>query len=222
MIRTNERSPLPVLVGPGARVTAVRAGVEKPERLGRRVGLTLVLQQSQRLEHLAAHQPRVVGIESQRRYTLLLLRDPFNWAASYIQRAKHRDAFARWPGMWLEYAREATGATAYLPGVVPVTYNRWFGDTHYRAELAASLGFTPTDANLNVVSDHGRGSSFDTRAFHGRAQDMSVDERWRTFADDHRYRASIRANPEVVELATELFELSPEVLRFLDDTVARP
>jgi hypothetical protein len=216
MIRTDPRSPLPVHTGPGARVSVVAGGEERPARLGRRTGLVLVLHQSQDLTHLAAHQPRVEGIRADRTATVVLLRDPFNWAASYIQRARHPDAYRRWPAMWLSYARELTGATDHLGGAEPVLYNRWFVDARYRAELATRLGFSPTDANLNVVGDHGRGSSFDTRAYDGRAQQMAVASRWKALVDDDAYRASIRDNPEVVDLAAELVGLSPDLRRFLD------
>lgn len=219
MIRTDPCSPLPVHVGPGARVAVVRDGSEHPARLGRTVGLAVVLHQSQRLEHLAAHPERVFGLRSSERRSVLVVRDPFNWAASYIRRARHPAAYERWPGMWLEVAREAAGVTDHLPGAVPVSYDRWFLDAGYREAVARSLGFEPTDANLTVVSDHGRGSSFDGRAFDGRAQAMDVADRWRSFADDERYRQAIRSNPEVVDLARTLFDLPEEVRRFADSLV---
>lgn len=216
MSRTVRTSPLPLTVRPGEQVHVLQEGVERDVPLPKHVDLLLVLFQSQRPDHLRDHLPLVEGIEAKRRSILWTLRDPFNWAASYMAKSQSPRDPEVWPELWMEYGEEFFGPQRRLPDARRVSYNRWFVDRDYRRELAESLGLSFTDRGLEVVTEHAGGSSFDQREFDAKAQQMAVLERWKKFADDPAYRRGFVENPRVIELAREIFDLSPELEMFSD------
>ena len=97
MSRTSQTSPLPVRVRRGDKTVELRDGTEKFRRLPARANLLIVLFQSQHLWHLTSHQPLVAGVVPRSIRWLLILRDPFNWAASYMEKSEHPDAVNIWP-----------------------------------------------------------------------------------------------------------------------------
>jgi hypothetical protein len=178
------------------------------------VELLVVLFQSQHLRHLQAHQPLVRGVEAQRRTEILLLRDPFNWAASYIEKSGGPGDACVWSRQWLEYAAEYAWETRHLPDAIRVNYNLWFTEPGYRRRLAERLGLAFSDRALETVTSHAGGSSFDGTRFDGRAQRMPVLERWKRYRDNRAYVDSLRQNPRVIEYARTIFALDPELERF--------
>jgi len=158
------------------------------------------------------HRERYAGPARARR-DLLLLRDPFNFIASRLRwEVDDTERVRAAVGLWKTYAREFVGDTNVLPFKVPVSFNAWTSDPAYRARLADRLGIPCTDAGLDRVAPHGGGSSFDGRAFDGRATAMAVHDRWRGFTDD----------PTFLELTddAELHELSARAFGALPDTHA--
>ncbi|MBC8123313.1 MAG: hypothetical protein H7Y22_15935 [Gemmatimonadaceae bacterium] len=145
---------------------------------------------------------------------ILLLRDPFNWAASFMQKSQSPGDSEIWADQWQEYADEFVGKTSYLPNALKVNYNRWFLDKKYRQSISAQLGLNFTDAGLEVVTQHAGGSSFDQAQYNQRAQQMQVMERWKHFKDDERFVNSFMKRPDIVELAQTLFDLPPELAEF--------
>jgi hypothetical protein len=144
---------------------------------------------------------------SQQRYDVLVLRDPFNLLASRLQKGircckKRSWSFSR---LWLAYAREFLGETNYLAQrFVPISYNDWFKDETYRAECAALLDLEGTDGGIEEVAGTGGGSSFSSREYNGRAQEMDVLNRWTVFRNDPEYLKAIR-NPTLIEYAERIF-----------------
>jgi hypothetical protein len=139
---------------------------------------------------------------------ILILRDPFNWMASRLKigfRDVKGPTRRTLTDLWLEYAREFLGETKHVPQpAVFVNYNRWFSEKEYRRELADELGVPFLDEGLGQVATQAGGSSFDGTAFEGRAQDMKVLERWRSFADDEEFRQLI-GHAEVFDCSDRLF-----------------
>jgi hypothetical protein len=125
----------------------------------------------------------------------------------------------RFPGravdLWKVHAREALGATSALaPGRLVILYNRWFSDQTYRQELATELGLEFTDRGIDSVpgialpktefARFGCGSSFDNQRFHGQAQSMDVNVRWKRYRHDRFYR-SLFNDIELRDLSEQLF-----------------
>lgn len=149
------------------------------------------------------------------RSDLLILRDPFNLAASRLQWGVERPDRVRTAlELWKSYAREFVGDLNTLPFKIPVSFNAWTSDRAYREQLAARLGLPFTDAGFEDVHGFGGGSSFDGTAFDGRASAMAVHDRWRRRVDDPTFR-QIAADPELHELSARIFGVIPgtEALR---------
>lgn len=152
---------------------------------------------------------------SEKNYTLLILRDPFNFFASRMKWVGEEDRITLdfsgtlekrvLIGLWKSYAREYLRQTHYLNNeVIAVNYNRWFSDKNYRAELAQELGLDFTDKGFAEVPAVGGGSSFDKMEFDGCANEMRVFDRWRAFVSDPTYR-SIFTDREIIHLSDEVF-----------------
>lgn len=214
MSRTIPTSPLPIRVRVGDPIRVCQDYREEAAPLPDSVDLLIILFQSQHLWHLQANEPIVSGVEAEEIRRILLLRDPFNWAASYMQKSRHPDDVNVWPNMWKAYAREFLGITHYLPGKVSIDYNQWFIDQAYRQHISSELGLAFTDETLNVVTHHAGGSSFDQTSFDRGAQQMSVMNRWQCYKDNEAYKEAFRKHPEIIELSEQIFHLPPELAEF--------
>lgn len=215
MSRTNHRSPLPVVIRQGDEVSVYKDKGEHFQPLGDRVDLSIVVFQSQSLPYLSSAQPNLTtGIQASTVRQILTIRDPFNWAASYIKKSQHPNDHLVWPRLWLEYANEFVGNTNYLPTALKVNYNQWFCDRQYRQQISAQLSLDFTDEALEVVTPHANGSSFDETKFDAQAQNMAITERWRHYQNDPAYIEAFKRHPEIIEIAMSSFELSPDLQAF--------
>lgn len=214
MSRTRGDSPLPIYLYAGSPVLALDDnGDESVVTLRDRESLIVVIFQSQNLARLARHK-LLLGVEAARTLTLLQLRDPFNWSASYKAKSRETSDNRQWPPLWREYALEYTGRSHYLPGAVRVNYNRWLSEQVYRQDLARQIGLQFADKHLGAVSSHAGGSSFDNTRYDGDARAMRLTSRWQCFQHDPDYLACLRANRDLVALGLDLFELPPDLRRF--------
>ena len=145
------------------------------------------------------------------------LRDPFNMFASQMRSWKHdppiphgiRKTVKRLRSGFKEFAKEALGITHNLPaGSIYINYNRWFSDKSYRDELANKLGLSKSDKDLNTVTGHGYGSSFDKKKFNGHAQQMNVLSRWKSCAGNRFYISMF--DRETISLSRRLFGPTPD------------
>ncbi len=147
--------------------------------------------------------------------TILIMRDPYNWAASLLKKTR-TDGNVKKLGLfmaerialWKEHAAEALRETDHLKNYLFINYNRWFNDKNYREMIMFSLGLDNYDRGLQEVPDFGEGSSFDLRGFHGRAQEMNVMNRWQLMQDDPLYM-EIMEDPELLRYSKELFDFEP-------------
>ncbi|EKV32653.1 hypothetical protein C882_2732 [Caenispirillum salinarum AK4] len=162
---------------------------------------------------------------SGRRLDVVILRDPFNLFAS--RRAMGADLpRATAARMWKQHARTALKALNTRPRKgsrrhpLPILYNRWASERAYRAEIAARLGLSFTDAGIETVAACNGGSSFDGLAYDGRAGAMRVTERWRAYADDTEYLSLFDA--EMVDLSRQLFGPPPHLPRLPETAPAQP
>ncbi|NER79685.1 MAG: hypothetical protein F6K42_08895 [Leptolyngbya sp. SIO1D8] len=142
--------------------------------------------------------------KSQEDCAVLILRDPYNTFASWLQREK--PVTAETVALWKSYAYEFLGETNVLstPKVF-ISFNAWFLDQNYRQKLAGQLGLTFTDNGLGEVTHHGGGSSFDGRALRGDARKMNVIGRFHRYLDSPEFQAIFAADPELKQLSDKIF-----------------
>lgn len=141
---------------------------------------------------------------SQQKFDIIILRDPFNTFASLIRMGenfKNPDSAIE---KWLEHAREYFGRTHHFKHRLGINYNLWFTDKDYRQEIANSLQLTFTDAGIRNVVNVGKGSSFDGTVYDGKAQEMPVLVRYKSYLE-HPVMLKILANEELRELSTQIF-----------------
>lgn len=146
---------------------------------------------------------------------ILILRDPFNNLASKCKWARGgtmhipTEPELRWiVSVWKMHAREFLGETRLIPGEkIFISYNRWFTDALYRQELAGKLALAGADKGLSEVAKWGPntwGDSFDNMTYDGRAQEMKVLERWKSFIQDDFFLSLVN-DPELISLSERIF-----------------
>lgn len=126
---------------------------------------------------------------------VLLLRDFFNWIASFIRLYENRNKdllafFSQIDGhinRWLLYAKEFVGETDFLTigctKTIVISYNEFVESKIYRNKLNNFFGFDERDLDINSVPNVGGGSSFDKVSLSGKANSMAVTERWHYLLD---------------------------------------
>ncbi len=161
----------------------------------------LVVFEDKRL-HRVIKSPLLKRIGGDRRKHLVVLRDPYNLAASRLQRTRrrhNRDTDPRRVAeLWPDHARHNKTWTRCV-------YNRWFVDESYRSELATTLGLPTCPPLPNRIARAGHGSSFDGVRYDGRTREMPVVDRWRKFVDDREYQQLVQ-HSTLAALSAEICE----------------
>lgn len=144
---------------------------------------------------------------SEKRYDILILRDPYNMIASRLKKGllgvKHPQKTIS--DFWLEYAKEFLGETEYLNhNKVCINYNLWSSDVEYRKQIALKLDLIFTDAGIGDVRREGGGSSFDSQYFAGQASQMKVLERWKHSRGQPEFE-KLLANKQIAEYSRKIF-----------------
>ena len=147
---------------------------------------------------------------SRRRVDVLILRDPFNLFASRRKCLWGVLTPRTTVKVWKQHAREFLRPGRFLRhDPLVISYNRWCVDRDYRRGVAQHLGLAFTDAGRDRVWPCNGGSSFDGRAYDGRAAAMRVFDRWRHYAEDPSFRQMF--DPEVRTLSARIFGPLPRV-----------
>lgn len=108
---------------------------------------------------------------------VIVTRDAFNLAASRYKGSNGKNPLSI--DKWIEYAHEATFGDI-IEGNVPIDYSTWNHDMAYREFLFKQLDGDKYVEELEDISPHGSGSSFDRKA--RKVSDMGVDSfnlRWK-------------------------------------------
>lgn len=150
---------------------------------------------------------------------IILLRDPFNLAASqyfyFGNISLPRRAGRTLSEIWKEHAKEYLGRTDKLENKIPISYNKWFIDKEYRKNIADQLGLKFTDKGINRVSNFAGGSSFDQMRYDGSAQEMKTLSRFETlFYSESAIVEMLLGDKELLALAKEFDQDSHD--RFLE------
>lgn len=138
----------------------------------------------------------------QEKQCLIILRDPFNWLASYLAHKDFHYSIMHVYFMFADHILSAHNNTF-------INYNEWFRNKKYRKKLAEGLGLSFSDRMLNSVSPFGGGSSFTGTEYDGKAQKMAVLERWRVYAKDEKYQHYLKEYPRLTKIGEEIFNFNP-------------
>jgi hypothetical protein len=121
----------------------------------------------------------------ERRYMVLVLRDPCNWIASCIKRGTWSlDAIQRKIKLYIGQCEYYLNSISYTHcQVITILFNDWFSNYLYRCSAAYHLQIKRDNVNngINYLSTRGGGSSFDKGKFKNRAQEMNVLHRWKYY-----------------------------------------
>ncbi|MGK7889063.1 MAG: hypothetical protein AB4042_06985 [Leptolyngbyaceae cyanobacterium] len=143
------------------------------------------------------------------KYTILVLRDPYNTFASWFKSGWEVTPLIL--ELWKDYAKEFLGITHYLPEKkVLVNFNRWFQEQDYRQQISTQLGLQFSDVGLAKVSHHGGGSSFDKQSFQGNTREMKLLGRFQAFAQDKHF-IELFKDQEICDLSEQIFGQIPGV-----------
>jgi hypothetical protein len=144
--------------------------------------------------------------------TIIILRDPFNFIASCLQRLVNppdsgaRDVAFGLPRRmkdWKAHARQILNGSETNQKTHFISFNEWFASKEYRRTICDEYGLLFTDFGINDVMNFGSGSSFDRQKFDGSAQKMDVLKRYEAWKDQSAFKRLV--DDEIVELADQLF-----------------
>ena len=97
-----------------------------------------------------------------------------------------------------------------------ISFNDWFLSKGYRECTANKFGLLNNEISVKVVAGVGnRGSRWDDFEYDGRAQEMSILERWKHFEDNKVYWDLMREWEDSVKLSNEIFGEIPGVKEYL-------
>tara|TARA_Y100000034_G_scaffold50804_1_gene62537 strand:+ start:767 stop:1564 length:798 start_codon:yes stop_codon:yes gene_type:complete len=146
--------------------------------------------------------------------TFLILRDPFNFIASCLQRLKNppdegaRDVGIQLPqrlAIWKEHAYHILNGGATTRELHFINFNEWFLSEEYRKSLCDKHSLVFTDHGVNKIMNFGNGSSFDREKFDGEAQKMNVLTRYKDWENHKAFQHLI--DDEITYLAEKIFDL---------------
>jgi len=147
--------------------------------------------------------------ENIKKYVFVILRDPFNWFASYypvLKKPKNKAFFISkeyWLDLWIQYAKKffLNDKNRFW---FPVNYNKFCKSVEYRKEISAYIEEPFTDKGINNIVS--RPSTYDGIRFDGRALEMELEERWKKLPKD--VLKFLKKNDELVYLSKKIFNFS--------------
>ena len=165
--------------------------------------------------------------QSDERISVVIVRDPYNWAAATLGRLPFdQNSIA----LWKQYAR------AYLENedianrrTLYINFNRWVAEpgylntvTEFFAQGETETSFFP-DGVLDVVQTVGGGSTTDGTTYDGRGREMKLLNRFESALEerDSRFFDLVLADAELDAFARQLFpEARAALLTFIERSPA--
>lgn len=160
------------------------------------------------------YKERLFG-KSQKKVSMLLLRDPYNWMASWYAwqdelgvRFRTDESFREHTiSLWKDYAKlYILWENNQDSNQIAINYNLWVSQLGYRKELAEKLELSFSDRGRDKMSKNGKGSSFDGLNFQNKASQLKVLERWCHFENNPVYQSYF--DQEIKDLSAQIF---PEI-----------
>jgi len=109
---------------------------------------------------------------------------------------------------YADRTKEILGVTNFIPNKYFINYNSWHESKQYRQKIALDLGLHFTDFGFLIVpwmGGPGGSSSFTRKEFDGRANEMEVLTRWKTYANNDNFKRLFKQNMHLVEMSNEIF-----------------
>jgi hypothetical protein len=138
----------------------------------------------------------------ERSLIILIIRNPYNWVASYLQKWR----FLKNPALnrYKKHLKQAIGIKNYFgdysDNFVVFYYDKWFSDENYRKKMINLLGMNCGSEQYQEVPVMGGGSGFDELKHQGNAGKMKVLERYKVYLKDWQFK-KIFQDKELIELA---------------------
>jgi len=131
-------------------------------------------------------------------YNVIILRDPFNWLASSMNKTHFKQKVPLNMGLWVQQAEEILGITKHLPNVIGVTYNQWVTSPEYRKAILDKMGLK-YDETYQLEKFKGA-SSF--------GKNEGYFERWRHFEKNADFLKKVKL-PKVQDYSKKIFNFNP-------------
>ncbi len=167
---------------------------------------TLLAFESQPLEEVETYIQYFAQNDIELKFVFILLRDPFNWLASYLEfmrkyRGKRSLKKKRWRvdfqiELWKEYARQFSEPR--IPKTICVSYNSWFTSEEYRRTISDKIGNRFSEATVKIPGKSR--SSFEDEEED--ASQRAVLDRWSS-RKQHKCR-KIVSDPELLSLCKDI------------------
>lgn len=137
------------------------------------------------------------GRKKVKRYIFVILRDPYNWFASYFPTIPKKKYYIQ---LWKEYAKKFF--LEKNPFWFPVNYNKMCESLSYRKSISKYIEEPFTDDGMHTMISSG--STFTKREFCGRALEMPLKERWKNLPEKmfNKYLAN---DEELAFLSKQIF-----------------
>ncbi|WP_147107945.1 hypothetical protein [Tateyamaria sp. syn59] len=120
---------------------------------------------------------------------VIIYRSFLHWAASLLRKIQGNDGFGPLDRNRIMGRAVSTYSDMLTrvkdDDVVPLCYDSWTADEHYREEALTRLNLPGKDLSLGTVQRFGGGSSFQDATA---AADLKIDQRSAQMADDHEYQ----------------------------------
>lgn len=137
-----------------------------------------------------------IGRKNIEKYIFVILRDPFNWFASYYKYLKEKEYYIN---LWKQYATNFfLNENKFW---FPVNYNKMCKSIDYRKEISAYINEPFIDDGIGEIISIG--STFTKREYNGRALDMKTNERWKTLPKSGL--KLLKSDPEIIYLSKKIF-----------------
>jgi hypothetical protein len=145
---------------------------------------------------------------TEKRYDIIILRDPYNCFASKIHNWRNRcprkaGKFEMKLNAWKQKARTVISKECSFF----IDFGKWFSSKEYRQLILTWFpkdAFVFTDDHLNNIPKKAGASTWDERTFEGKAQQMDINNRYKGIIDDPLMK-KIMADEEVKELSDKIF-----------------
>jgi hypothetical protein len=169
--------------------------------------------------------------EEQRRHSLgenglvfIQVRDYLNFSASWFKYLiKRNQAYRERKAqnvldVWYALAREAAGATNYIPNNEILLYDLFVLSNEYRRQVCDMIGGKYNEVALDIVPNNGHHSSFDGNKFEGMGSKMHVTSRWEWYLTEEgkEFKQYLAAKPEILAFYVELFNPNEKKMEFIN------
>jgi hypothetical protein len=145
------------------------------------------------------------------RQTIVILRDPANWLASFKKHYEnHPNLNQKLINAMMMYKKHLRFALQHIDNPTPFThiinYNEFIQNQSYRALTSKKLGIhdlQKAESTLATIPENGGGSSFTKLQ-----ANPKVDTRWQTYRTDTVY-LNLLNDKELIHLSTQFFKKIP-------------